>query len=87
MQCYRACKEMHVELLKEVESPAAEAIIQYFEKWGPEQAEENKCLTEHWDGLMAGGNILFYYDGKPVVDDGKGIMIKTKIKMMKNKCV
>jgi CRISPR-associated protein Csd1 len=71
LQCYRACKEMHVELLKEVESPAAEAIIQYFEKWGPEQAEENKCLTEHWDGLMAGGNILFYYDGKPVVDDEK----------------
>lgn len=70
-QCFCACKELHINLLKNAETEAALAIIRYFEKWKPEAAPENPHLAESWKDLMAGANILFYYEGKSVMEDTK----------------
>lgn len=68
-QCYQACSELHQELLKKVETDSAQAIVKYFKKGGLERIRENPYLAENWKELMSGANILFYYDGKPVVED------------------
>lgn len=68
-QCFCACKELHINLLKNVGTEAALAITRYFEKWKPEDAPENPYLAESWKDLMAGANILFYYEGKSVMED------------------
>lgn len=68
-QCFSACKELHVSLLSGVKTDSAQSVVQFFEKWNPEKAAENPHLADQWKELMAGGNILFYYDGKPVVED------------------
>ena len=68
-QCYLACKKLHCDLLEGVSTPAAKAVVRYFEKWQPENASENDAVSEHWKDLMSGGNILFYYDGMPVMED------------------
>ncbi|GFI45953.1 hypothetical protein IMSAGC019_01266 [Lachnospiraceae bacterium] len=68
-QCYNACKEFHSDLLKNAGTDPAKAIIHYFGRWDPESARENQHLAECWKELMAGANILFYYDGHPVLED------------------
>lgn len=68
-QCYCSCKDLHDRLLKNVETESAQAVIRFFEKWKPENAGQHSWLTDNWKDLMAGGNLLFYYDGRPVVED------------------
>lgn len=70
-QCYQACKKLHYDLLNEAETPAAKAIINYFKNWKSENAKENEVFIEHWKDLMAGANILFYYNGQSVMQDEK----------------
>ncbi|MCM1307913.1 MAG: type I-C CRISPR-associated protein Cas8c/Csd1 [Butyrivibrio sp.] len=66
-QCFCACRELHLKLLKNAESEAALAIIRFFEKWNPEAAQEKQYLSDNWKDLTAGANILFYYDGESVM--------------------
>lgn len=68
-KCFSACKELHTNLLSRVETDSAQAIIRFFEKWEPEKAEENPYLVDKWKELMAGGNILFYCNGRSVMED------------------
>ena len=70
-QCFLACKELHTSLLKEVDTSAAKAITRFFEKWEPQKASEFICLMDNWKDLMAGANILFYFDGQPVMQDAE----------------
>jgi len=66
-QCYLACKKLHYDLLSQIETSAAKAIIHYFQNW--ESKDANEIFIEHWKDLMAGANILFYYDGQSVMQD------------------
>ncbi|MCM1045016.1 MAG: type I-C CRISPR-associated protein Cas8c/Csd1 [Candidatus Gastranaerophilales bacterium] len=68
-QCFNAFCELHRELLQEVQSDAAKAVLFFLQKWDPEGASEHPCIKEAWKELMAGANILFCYEGKPVTED------------------
>ncbi len=69
LQCYKACRELHQNVLGRIETPAAKAILNYFAIWSPKEAMEQSFFSENQKELMAGANILFYYDGKPVLQD------------------
>lgn len=71
LQCYQACKNKHYEILKIIDTPAARAIVNFFDKWVPSLAKECSWLVDDWKDLMAGANILFYYDGHSVIEDEK----------------
>lgn len=68
-QCFQAFGSLHRELLEGAESQGAMAILGFLEKWRPEKASEYPCIERNWKDLMSGGNILFYYEGKPVTED------------------
>lgn len=68
-ECFEASKKKHLELLDGDVGPAAEAVKAFFENWNPENAGCNPEIDAAWEGLTAGGNIVFYYDGKHVQED------------------
>lgn len=68
-QCFAAAKELHEQLLDGLDSVAAKAIVSFFAHWEPSEAREYPAITENWDELMKGGNLVFRVDGKYVQED------------------
>ena len=68
-KCFAAAKELHLSLLKDADSPAARAIVRFFETWDPAQAAACPILQEDWEGLMKGGNLTFWYQEHPAAED------------------
>lgn len=62
IDCFAASKALHLQLLKEVDSPVARAIIRFFEHWDPSQAASHPALQEDWEELLKGGNLTFSLD-------------------------
>ncbi len=69
LSCFAVAKALHKEILENVDSPAAKAILRYFDSWNPRQAAENPVLHEYWDELMKGGNISFWVEDSPAAED------------------
>ncbi len=59
-KCFEAAKALHQTLLAGVESPAAKAVLAYFEHWNPDTASTNPVLTQYPD-ITAGGNLIFLF--------------------------
>lgn len=62
-ECFAACKALHEDILKDMNCPAADAILAFFRTWNPEQAAVHPALTEYWEDIMAGANLVFRFDG------------------------
>lgn len=62
-ECFAACKALHEDILKGMNCPAADAILAFFRTWNPEQAAVHPALTEYWEDIMAGANLVFRFDG------------------------
>lgn len=62
IDCFAASKALHLQLLKEVDSPVARAIVRFFEHWDPSQAASHPALQEDWEELLQGGNLTFSLD-------------------------
>ena len=69
LECFLACKTLHEKLLAGVDSPAARAVLAFFQTWQPEQVASHPALTACREELMAGGNLVFRYEGKFVHED------------------
>ena len=69
LECFSAARALHLALLKDVDSPAAQAIVRFFETWDPTQAAEHPALREDWADLMKGGNLTFWYRDAPAAAD------------------
>ena len=67
--CFNAFCELHRKLLREVNSDSAKAVLLFLQNWNPEKASEYTCIVDAWKELMAGANILFYYEGEPITED------------------
>lgn len=68
-ECYAACRELHEKVLEGVGTPAAKAVLAFFESWVPEKASENPALAEFWDDIISGGNLIFEYNSSFVQTD------------------
>ena len=61
--CFLASGELHHKLLDGRNTPAAKAILAYFDTWNPEEARSHPALTDVWQELMKGGNLTFRVGG------------------------
>lgn len=68
-KCFAASKELHLKLLQGVDSPAAKAVCAYFNNWQPDKAAEHPVLKGRLDDLMKVSNIVFWHNGRPVLED------------------
>lgn len=71
LSCFRACGEFHHSLLDDVDTPAAKAILAYFDTWNPENAREHPALADCWEDIMKGANLSFRVDGQFIWEDEK----------------
>jgi len=63
-ECFESAQQKHKEILDVVSVKEAYAILSYFEKWKPEDAEEHPALKDILDDILAGANIIFSVDGR-----------------------
>lgn len=63
LQCFAACRELHLKILKNAPGKAARALCAFFESWEPEKAAESPALAQDLDEICKGGNIVFLVDG------------------------
>ncbi len=69
VECFTACKALHHQLLDGVDSPAARALLAFFDRWDPAKAREHPALADRLEDILAGANLVFRYDGAFVQDD------------------
>lgn len=69
LDCFLACRTLHHRLLDGVDSPAAKALLAFFDRWEPNKAAQHPALNQDWDELIAGANLIFMYRGGYVQDD------------------
>lgn len=69
LDCFNACKALHHRLLDGVDSPAARALLVFFDRWEPARAAEHPALREDWEELTASANLIFRCGGAFVHDD------------------
>ena len=72
-ECFRACAALHHALLDGVDSPAAKAVLAFFDTWKPELAASHPLLQSQWKEITGNANLLFCYDDgtgrQPVTED------------------
>ena len=69
LDCFAACKALHEEILSGVDSAMAKAVLNFFEQWKPQEAQEHPALQPYWEEILKGGNLVFRFDGKHAQED------------------
>ena len=59
LECFAACKALHHSLLDSVDSPAARAVLAFFDRWDPARAREHPALADKLEDIFAGANLVF----------------------------
>lgn len=67
--CFEAFRELHLQVLGDASSAPAMAVKRFVQEWKPENAGSADYIEQNRKELMAGANILFFYEGKPVTED------------------
>lgn len=57
-------RQLHHQLLDEVDSPAAKAILNFFDGWKPEKTTENELVAQYASELLGSANMVFRFNGK-----------------------
>lgn len=60
--CFKACAKLHHTILDGVDSPAARALLAYFDSWDPTQASMHPLLAEQWKEITGNANLIFGYE-------------------------
>lgn len=60
--CFKACANLHHAILDGVDSPAARALLAYFDRWDPAQASTHPLLAEQWKEITGNANLIFGYE-------------------------
>ena len=69
MTCFRTCAQLHHQLLDNVDSPTARAVLSFFDTWDPARAKDEPLLADCWQDLMKGANLAFRVDGAFAQED------------------
>lgn len=69
LDCFDACKTLHHRLLDSVDSPAARALLAFFDRWEPDGAAQHPAFVRDWEELISGVNLVFWYQGAYVQED------------------
>ena len=62
VQCFESCAALHHKLLDGVASPAAAAILAFFDNWQPGEAPSHPALADYWKDITGNANLLFLYE-------------------------
>lgn len=63
---FETAKELHLSLLRGIDTPEANAVRAYFEHWNPANDIDDRFSEECLEDLRGGGNLTFLFGGKPI---------------------
>ena len=69
LECFEASRKLHETVLKDANTPAAEAVLGFFQSWEPEKAAEHPALKEKLEEILTGGNLIFMINGGDFAQD------------------
>lgn len=61
-QCFVAAAELHHQLLDQADTPAAKAVLAFFDSWKPAEASAHPLLKDRWKEVTGNANFVFAYD-------------------------
>lgn len=67
--CFGACRELYHQILSAVDSPAAKAVLAYFDQWNPALARQHSALKQDLKEICSGVKLVFWYRGGYLQDD------------------
>lgn len=67
--CFQASRERHHQLLDDIQTPAAKAILAFFDTWNPKEGQNCPALADTWQEIMKGGNLAFRVNGSFAQED------------------
>lgn len=70
-RCFEAFRELHLKILEDAVSAPAMAVKRFVQEWKPENAANVDFIEQNRKELVAGENILFYYEGEPVTEEAE----------------
>ena len=70
-ECFEASKQLVKRVLVEEKDNQIQALLNYYENWNPDEAQEHLVIREYLEKLLAGGNIVFSVEGEPLLDNEK----------------
>lgn len=73
VDCFAACANLHQEILADVEEPAAQAVVKFFQRGetGEAMVRSHPALAPYADDLLKGGNLVFRHAGRYVHENAK----------------
>lgn len=69
VECFEACRALHHSILDGVDTPAAKAILRYFDAWQPAEAVEHPALAPYLKEILKGANLMFRVSGMYAQED------------------
>lgn len=69
LECFAQCRQLHHQLLDGVDSPAARALLAFFDRWDPAGAQGYPALQEDWEDILSSANLTFRVQGAFVHED------------------
>ncbi len=67
--CFQASKDFHHQLLDGVESPAAKALLAFFDHWDPASTREHPVLADKLEDILSNANLVFRYNNMFLQED------------------
>lgn len=61
-KCFAEAAKLHHQLLDKVDTPAAKAVLAFFDSWKPEEAPSHPLLKDRWKEITNNANLVFAYD-------------------------
>lgn len=74
LKCFEAARELHLEVLADAGSVAAQAVLRFFEGWNPSTGVDrlrSLASDDVVEKMLSGGNLEFYVSGDRVLDDSE----------------
>lgn len=68
-ECFAASRALHHRILDGCASPAAKAVLRFFDTWNPERAFENPIITENMADLEKASKLIFQVEHSDVHED------------------
>lgn len=69
LKCFEGSKAFYHQLLDDVDSPAVQAVLAFFDNWDPVQAENHPALADKLKDIFSSANMVFRYHGHNYVHD------------------
>lgn len=69
LERFKAFRQLHIDLLQGVDSPAARAVLAFLIKHDPSTCREHPVIAHYLGELLKGGNLIFQFRGTAVHQD------------------